>query len=81
MDTSVLQDKAKFQNGLIDGTDEFFVSEEARVSQSTVEVMTDDGILISTSMDNSLECWNSKNPFTTNELYVTYKVIIINYPN
>lgn len=77
----MLQNKSMFQTGLIDGTDVFFVSEVARVSQSTVEVMTDGGILISTSMDNSLVCWNNQDPFETNKLNVVYKVIKINIPD
>lgn len=76
--TSVLQNKSIFQNGLIDGGGMFFVSKPARISQSTVEVMTKNGILIFTSMDNSLVGWNSKDPFITKKMFVIYKVIIVN---
>lgn len=71
---SVLQNKSLFQNGLIDGAGSFFLSSEVRVIQSSVEVMTDDGILISASMDNSLVCWNSQDTFSPNNIYSIYKV-------
>lgn len=73
--TNVLQNKSIFQNGLIDGSGTFFVSSEVRETQSSVEVMTDNGILIYASMDNSLSCWNSQDPFTANNLFTVYKVI------
>lgn len=75
--TNVLQNKSIFQNGLIDGSGSFFVSSEVRDTQSSVEVMTDDGILIYASMDNRLFCWNSQDPFTTKNIYPIYKVGII----
>lgn len=74
MFTDVLQNKSIFQNGLIDGSGTFFASSEARETQSSVEVMTDNGILIYASMDNSLSCWNSQDPFTADNLYAVYKV-------
>jgi len=72
--TNVLQNKTLFQNGLIDGSGTFFVSSEVRDTQSSVEVMTDNGILIYASMDNSLFCWNSQDPFVNQNLNVIYKV-------
>lgn len=74
MYTNTLQNKTLFQNGLIDGSGTFFVSSDVRQTQSSVEVMTDDGILIYASMDNSLYCWNSNDPFTNQNLNAIYKV-------
>lgn len=74
MFTNVLQNKSIFQNGLIDGSGSFFVSSEVRPTQSSVQVMTDNGILIYASMDNSLSCWNSQDTFTADNLYAVYKV-------
>lgn len=74
MYTNTLQNKTIFQNGLIDGSGTFFVSSEVRDTQSSVEVMTDNGILIYASMDNSLYCWNSQDPFTAQNIYPIYKV-------
>lgn len=71
---SVLQNKSMFQNGLVDGTGIFFVSPEARKIQSNVEVMTNDGILISTSYDNSLVSWDSKKEFISKNLHCVYRV-------
>jgi len=71
--TNVLQNKSTFQNGLIDGSGTFFVSSEVRETQSSVEVMTNDGILIYASVDNSLACWNSHDSFTANNIYPMYK--------
>lgn len=74
MYTNTLQNKTLFQNGLIDGSGTFFVSEDVRGTQSSVEVMTDNGILIYASMDNSLYCWNSHDPFINQNLNAIYKV-------
>ncbi|XP_026816392.1 protein yellow-like isoform X2 [Rhopalosiphum maidis] len=71
--TNTLQNKSLFQNGLIDGSGTFFVSSEVRETQSSVEVMTDNGVLIYASMDNSLGCWNSQDPFTTKHIHTIYK--------
>lgn len=72
--TNVLQNKSIFQNGLIDGSGTFFVSSEVRDTQSSVEVMTDNGVLIYASMDSSLVCWNSQDQFTTKHIHTIYKV-------
>lgn len=71
--TNTLQNKSLFQNGLIDGSGTFFLSSEVRDTQSSVEVMTDSGVLIYASMDNSLGCWNSQDPFTTKHTHTIYK--------
>lgn len=45
-----------------------------RAGQSTVEVMTDDGILIYVLITkNSLACWNSKMPFTIENQHILQK--------
>lgn len=72
--SSVLQNKSLFENGLVDGSGTFFVSPEVRDTQSSVEVMTSDGILFFASMDNSLVCWNSQDQFASKNLYSVYKV-------
>lgn len=72
--SSVLQNKSLFENGLVDGSGTFFVSPEVRETQSSVEVMTNDGILFSALMDNSLVCWNSQDQFTFKNIYSVYKV-------
>ncbi|XP_060851061.1 protein yellow-like [Rhopalosiphum padi] len=71
--TNTLQNKSLFQNGLIDGSGTFFLSSEVRETQSSVEVMTDNGVLIYASMDNSLGCWNSQDSFTTKNIHTIYK--------
>ncbi|VVC35639.1 Hypothetical protein CINCED_3A006747 [Cinara cedri] len=71
--TSTLQNKSLFENGLIDGSGRFFVSSEVREVQSSVEVMTNNGVLIYASMDNRLVCWNSQDPFTANKIYTVYE--------
>jgi hypothetical protein len=75
VDTSILQNKSLFQQGLVDGTNKFFVSPEIRKTQSSVEVMTCDGVLIYASMDSSLSCWNSRNALTIENTHEMYKVI------
>ncbi|XP_025201994.1 protein yellow-like isoform X1 [Melanaphis sacchari] len=71
--TNTLQNKSLFQNGLIDGSGTFFLSSEVRETQSSVEVMTNSGVLIYASMDNSLSCWNSQDPFTSKYTHMIYK--------
>ncbi|XP_001942648.2 protein yellow-like [Acyrthosiphon pisum] len=73
VNTNTLQNKSMFQNGLIDGSGRFFLSSEVRETQSSVEVMTDNGVLIYASMDNSLGCWNTQDPFTTKYIHTIYK--------
>uniref|UniRef100_A0A2S2R7V0 Protein yellow n=1 Tax=Sipha flava TaxID=143950 RepID=A0A2S2R7V0_9HEMI len=73
VDTSILQNKSLFQQGLVDGTNKFFVSPEIRKTQSSVEVMTCDGVLIYASMDSSLSCWNSRNALTIENTHEMYK--------
>jgi len=74
VNTNTLQNKSLFQNGLIDGSGTFFLSSEVRETQSSVEVMTDNGVLIYASMDSSLSCWNSQDPFNTKSIHTIYKV-------
>lgn len=48
---------------------------DARAGQSTVEVMTDDGILVyALPSQNALACWNSANPFVKQTQSVIYTV-------
>lgn len=75
VDTTILQNKSFFQQGLVDGTNKFFVSPEIRKIQSSVEVMSSNGVLIYASMDSSLSCWNSRNPLTIENTHEIYKVI------
>ncbi|XP_050432424.1 protein yellow-like isoform X1 [Adelges cooleyi] len=71
--TSTLQNKTLFASGLIDGQGLFFTSPDVRPTQSSVEVMTNDGILFSAMMDNSLVCWNSEDSFLPENIPVVYK--------
>lgn len=51
------------------------VSEEARTSQSTVEVMTEDGILLYALLRrNAIVCWNSRMEFLPENQYIIYEV-------
>lgn len=69
-----LQNKSKFENGLIGPSGVFIVSGEVRDEQSVVEVMTNNGILFSSMVDNSLTCWNSQDYMTSKNIYTVYKV-------
>lgn len=69
-----LQNKSQFENGLVGNSGMFFVSDEVRAVQSVVEVMTNNGILISSMIDNSLTCWNSQDDITSQNIYTIYKV-------
>lgn len=52
-----------------------YTSIDARASQSTVEVMTDDGILIYALLSqNALACWNSAYPFVKGAQTIIYSV-------
>ncbi|XP_022176747.1 protein yellow-like [Myzus persicae] len=73
VNTNTLKNRSLFQNGLIDGSGTFFLSSEVRETQSSVEVMTDNGVLIFASMDSSLGCWNSQDPFNTKNIHTIYK--------
>ncbi|XP_065209947.1 protein yellow-like [Planococcus citri] len=50
------------------------ISDEARTGQSTVEVMTSDGILLFADIPGlSVKCWNSNTPFVKENLHDIYK--------
>jgi len=53
------------------------VSPGERAAQATVEVMTDDGILIYHLLPmNAIVCWNSKTPFTIENQHILARVSI-----
>lgn len=53
----------------------FSLSEEFREGQSSLEVMTDDGIMIYNDLlSNSLVCWNTKLSAVKENTHVIYQV-------
>lgn len=51
------------------------MSEEARDGQSTVEVMTNDGILLFADIPKSaIMCWNQKTEYKKENIHVAYQV-------
>lgn len=54
---------------------EFTISEEVREGQTSLEVMTDDGILIYAVVTRTaISCWNSATTFTRGNLHIVYEV-------
>lgn len=54
---------------------EFQISDDVREGQTTLEVMTDDGILIYGVLPKSaISCWNSATPFKKENLHIIYEV-------
>lgn len=61
------------------GRTAFVLSPGERAGQSTLEVMTDDGILIySVAPMNAIACWNSRTPFTIENQYIIDRVSVNN---
>lgn len=68
--TSVLRNKTLAQDPIVART-AFVLSPGERLGQSTVEVMTDDGVLIySLSPQTAIACWNSRKPFTNENQHI-----------
>lgn len=72
--TSVILNQTNFQNN-VTPTKLFGISEGDRSSQSSSEVMNEEGILFFPLLkDNSLVCWNSKTTYRPENFVTLYKV-------
>jgi hypothetical protein len=74
MPVSVLKEPSLASNGT-ELRKYMTVSEDARTSQSTLEVMTEDGILLYALVSrNAIACWNSRTDFRPENQYIVYEV-------
>lgn len=71
---SVLKNQTLAQNKEI-ARSAYVLSPGQRAGQSTVQVMTEDGILIYPILTiNAIACWNSKTPFTIENQHILERV-------
>ncbi|KAK6643300.1 hypothetical protein RUM43_004805 [Polyplax serrata] len=71
--TSVLKDEEYFTSNPVSASKRFKTSEEARKAQSAAQAFDKNGILYFGMVDNSLSCWNHRNPFTRENIHEIQK--------
>lgn len=77
MATSVIRNGSRFSEDPDSSWDMFSITEASRLSQSALEDMTESGILLfSLLTETAVACWNSKQPFTPDNIHIVEQVCI-----